>query len=79
MFPLMPDATQTGQLVALVSVGKDDELVAIITQYLLAPFTADQLSDGVTETPAAPSEGPLRVGAGSKVTTGAVVKLRMLE
>jgi hypothetical protein len=69
---------QSGQVVALGSVGKADWLVATISQYRFAPLTEDQLNVGVVEIPVAPLEGPPRDGAGRSVIA-AVLKLRTLE
>jgi hypothetical protein len=56
---------QLEQVVALVLVGSADGVVAIISQYRLAPGTPFQLKVGVVVIPIAPFAGALCTGGGS--------------
>ena len=62
-----------GQLVALVLLGSAAVLVATVSQYFLAPLTADQLKVGVVDTPVAPLNGDERMGAGNREVAAACV------
>ncbi len=75
---VLPDTVHAGQLVALVSVGKADALVATINQYRSAPATADQLNVPEVETPTVPLLGAMSAGAGRSALAAEYVMVAAL-